>query len=584
MQARSIRKVQSLVVAVLLVAFSPLQVRGQDAAAQIEALVSQYHGLRQFSGAVLVGQQGNVIYEGGFGYANMDWQIPNSPATRFRVGSVTKQFTATIILKLVERGQLSLDGAITDYLPDYPSEIGDQVTIHHLLTHSSGIPSYTGLPEFGEMMRNPFAPDSFIAVFSELDSEFEPGSTFRYNNSGYFLLGVIIEHVTGMPYDEALRTMVLDPLGLDDTGYDHQEAIIEGRATGYSRTLTGYDVAAYLDMSLPYAAGSMYSTVRDLHDWDRLLYTDQVFADPGTKELMLTPYIQNYGYGWSIREIPVGADDGMVKLIEHGGGINGFVTGFWRLVDDGYVVIVMDNTEGSRVAAIQRGIVDILYGETPASPKRWIAEILLEIIDERGIEAGARRYRELKSSRPDGFDFGESELNTLGHHYLGEGDTETAIAVFELNVEVYPDASNAYDSLGEAYLAAGNRELAIENYVRSVELNPRNENGKAVLAELGVELDEGVGEEIVVPVEVLERYVGEYELRGDLIVAITVENGQLMGQATGQGKYELAAVSETQFTIEAVAVRITFVMEDDGTVGGFNLYQGGETLFAKKTK
>jgi tetratricopeptide (TPR) repeat protein len=419
-------------------------------------------------------------------------------------------------------------------------------------------------------------------VFSELDSEFEPGSTFRYNNSGYFLLGVIIEHVTGMAYDEALRTMVLDPLGLDDTGYDHQEAIIEGRATGYSRSLTGYDVAAYLDMSLPYAAGSMYSTVRDLHDWDRLLYTDQVFADPGTKELMFTPYIQNYGYGWGIRKIPVGADEGMVKLIEHGGGINGFVTGFWRLVDDGYVVIVMDNTEGSRVAAIQRGIVDILYGETPASPKRSIAETLLEIIDEQGVETGVRQYRELSSSRPDEFDVGESELNTLGYHYLGEGDTEAAIAVFELNVEAYPDASNAYDSLGEAYLVAGNRELAIENYVRSVELNPRNENGKAVLAELGVELDEDVGAEVVVPVEVLERYVGEYELQGDLIVAITVENGQLMGQATGQGKYELAAVSETQFTIEAVAVRITFVMEDDGTVGGFNLYQGGETLFAKR--
>jgi len=533
---------------------------------------------------VKVGQNGNVIYEGGFGYANMDWQIPNTPETKFRIGSVTKQFTATIILKLVEQGKLSLDGAITDYLTDYPSEIGDQVTVHHLLTHSSGIPSYTGLPDFGNVARDPFAPDSFVMVFSELDLEFEPGSTFRYNNSGYFLLGVIVEHVTGMSYDEALRMLVLDPLGLDDTGYDHQEAIIEGRAAGYSKTLTGYEVADYLDMSLPYAAGSMYSTVRDLHHWDRLLYTDSVFDNPDTKELMFTPYIQDYGYGWGIQEISVGLDGEMVKLVAHGGGINGFVTGFWRLVDDGYVVIVMDNSEGNYVGAIQRGIVDILYGEIPTAPKHSIAETLVETIDSQGIDAGVRQYRDLKATRPDEYDFGEDELNTLGYHYLGRGDTEAAIAVLGLNVEAYPDASNAYDSLGEAYLLAGDRELTIANYTKSVELDPSNQNGKAALATLGVELEEPVTEEVVVPIEVLEAYVGEYELRGDLVVAITIEDGKLMGQATGQGKYELVAVSETQFAIEAVELRITFVIEEDGAISGFNLYQGGETLFAKKVR
>jgi len=577
-------KIGSVVIAVLFAAYSQPEARGQEVATQIEALVSQYHGLRQFNGSVLVGQNGNVIYEGGFGYANMDWQITNSPDTKFRVGSVTKQFTATIILKLVEQGRLSLDGTITDYLPEYPSEIGDQVTIHQLLTHSSGIPSYTGLAGFGEMSRDPFAPDSFITVFSGLDLEFEPGSTFRYNNSGYFLLGLIIEHVTGTPYDEVLRTVVLDPLGLDETGYDHNDAIIRGRATGYSKTLTGYEVADYLDMSLPYAAGSMYSTVRDLHDWDRLLYTDSVFDGPDTKELMFTPYIQNYGYGWGIQDIPVGPDDRMVKLVAHGGGINGFVTGFWRLVDDGYVVIVMDNSEGNYVSAIQRGIVDLLYGEIPTAPKLSIAETLVETIDAQGVDAGVRQYRELKANRPDEYDFRESELNSLGYYYLGEGRIQAAIAVFQLNVEAYPDASNAYDSLGEAYLLAGNRELAIENYTKSVELDPSNQNGKAALVRVGVELEEPVTEEIVVPVEVLETYVGEYELRGDLVVTITVVDGQLMGQATGQDKHQLVPRSETQFTIEAVELQVTFVIDDEGSVSGFNLHQGGETLFAKKTK
>ncbi|UCG85791.1 MAG: serine hydrolase [Gemmatimonadota bacterium] len=581
MKKRNMCRWDALVVSVLLVG-SPLHALCQDRSSLIEELVGQYHELRQFNGAVLVGQHGNVIYEGGFGYANMDWQIPNTPDTKFRIGSVTKQFTAAVILNLAEQGKLDLEGTITDYLPDYPSDVGGKVTIHQLLTHSSGIPSYTGLPDFDEMARDRYAPDSFITVFSELDLEFEPGSAFRYNNSGYFLLGVIIERVTGTSYEEALRTMVLDPLGLDETGYDHHERIIDGRATGYSKRLTGYDVAAYLDMSLPYAAGSMYSTVRDLHKWDRLLYSDSVFGNSASKELMFTPYIQDYAYGWIVRDIPVGPDSSMVKLVGHGGGINGFVTGFWRLVDDGYVVIVMDNTAGDRVADIQRGIVDILYGEIPATPRRSIAEALLGIVEERGLDAGVSQYREFKESRPDDFDFRESELNSLGYHYLNMGDTEASIAMFKLNVEAYPDAYNTYDSLGEAYLAAGDSVRAIENYVKSVELNPRNENGRTVLARLGVESDEGGGEAIAVPVEVLERYVGEYQLGGELRIAITIENGQLMGQATGQGKYELAAVSETQFTIEAVNVRITFVVEDDGAVAGFNLSRGGQTLFAKK--
>ncbi|UCD24268.1 MAG: serine hydrolase [Gemmatimonadota bacterium] len=577
------RKIGFQLTAVLLGALGPLQIRGQDPATQIEQLVSQYHELRQFNGAVLVGQHGDVIYEGGFGYANMDWQIPNSPETKFRVGSVTKQFTATVILKLVEQGKLSLQGTIADYLADYPPEVGDQVTIHHLLTHSSGIPSYTGLPIFGELERDSFAPDSFVTVFSGLELEFEPGSTFRYNNSGYFLLGVIIERVTGMTYDDALRALVLDPLGLDDTGYDHHDSILERRATGYSKGLVAYSVADFLDMSLPFAAGSMYSTVRDLHAWDRSLYTDSVFESVDTKQLMFTPHIQNYGYGWGIQDVPLGADGAMIKLVAHGGGINGFVTGFWRLVDDGYVVIVMDNTEGSHVGDVQRGIVDILYGRKPGKPRRSIAEELVPVIDELGIAEGVQRYRELKSSRPDEFDFGEDELNTLGYYYLGLGIVETAIVVFELNVEAFPDASNTYDSLGEAYLVAGNRTKAIVNYRKSVELDPDNENGKAVLARLGVELGDVSGD-VVVPIDVLQGYVGEYELGGDILVAITVEDGKLIGQASGQGKYELTPISQTEFAINGLELRITFVLDEDGEPTGLNLYRGGETLFGKKKK
>jgi len=577
--------IKSLIVAVSLAAAALQTLRAQDVAVQIDDFISQYHQLRQFNGAVLVGKLDSVVYEAGFGLANMDWGIPNTPDTKFRVGSVTKQFTATVILKLVEEGKLRLDGKITDYLPDYPRETGDRITIHHLLTHSSGIPSYTGFPDFQtQYMRNPFTPDSFVTVFSGMELEFEPGTTFRYNNSGYFLLGVIIEHVTGLPFHEVLRQMVLDPLGLEDTGYDHNQEIIQRRASGYAKTLTGYENAEYLDMSLPYAAGSLYSTPRDLFKWDQLLRAGEVFAEPHSAESMFTPHLQNYGYGWVIRDLPIGNDGKKVKLVEHGGGINGFITGFWRLVDDGYTVIVMDNTEGSKVTAVQQGIVNILYGEPAVRAKHSVAETLLKIIEERGIEAAVQRYSELKAAGSEDYDFGQAELNALGYHYLDEGDIATATTLLELNVEAYPDSFNTYDSLAEALLRAADTAGAAANYRKSVELNPSNENGKRMLAQLGVELDAGLGDAVTVSPEVLLRYAGDYELRSDLTIKITFEDGVLLGQATGQGKVELVATSETHFFVEVVEAQITFDVADDGTVNGLTLYHGGASLYAAKVR
>ncbi len=263
----------------VLLALPALPVAAQDdTVAQIDALVAAYHDAHLFSGTVLVARSGSVIYQKGFGHADMEWEVPNTPDTRFRIGSVTKQFTAVLILQLVEEGRLSLDDPITTVLPDYPAPQGDQVTIHHLLTHTSGIPSYTGLPDFQEKyMREPYEPAALVEVFSGMDLEFEPGSEWRYNNSGYFLLGVVIEALTGQPYDQVVRTRILEPAGLDDTGYDHFSDIIERRAAGYVRTPTGFANAPYLDTSIPYAAGMMYSTIEDLYAWDRYSYTDQLF-------------------------------------------------------------------------------------------------------------------------------------------------------------------------------------------------------------------------------------------------------------------------------------------------------------------
>ena len=193
----------------------------QTKSAKIDALIQQYVANRQFNGSVLVAEKGQIIFKKGYGMANMEWNIPNAPDTKFRLGSITKQFTAMLIMQLVEKGKLKLTGKVTDYLPDYPKATGDKITIHHLLTHTSGLSNYTNFPGFFEKQsRNPYTPEVFLKEFMNLPLDFEPGSKFSYSNSGYFLLGVIIEKVTGKSYAEVLKTNILAPAQLQDTGYD----------------------------------------------------------------------------------------------------------------------------------------------------------------------------------------------------------------------------------------------------------------------------------------------------------------------------------------------------------------------------
>lgn len=290
---------------------------------EVMTLASKY-GL--FNGSVLVAENGKVIYKKGLGLANMEWNIPNTPETRFRLGSITKQFTATLILQLVEQGKVKLDGKLSDYLPDYRKDIGQKVTVHQLLNHTSGIPSYTGLPGFfNEISRDPYSVGDFVKKYASNDLQFEPGTKFSYNNSGYFLLGAIIEKVTGQPYERVLKEKIFDPLGMKNTGYDHHATILEKRASGYVKTPDGYVNAPYLDMSLPYAAGSMYSTVDDLYLWDQALYTDRVLSAQ-SKELMYKPTLRDYAYGWFIAKAKLGTGTETVPSINHGGGINGFNT------------------------------------------------------------------------------------------------------------------------------------------------------------------------------------------------------------------------------------------------------------------
>src|SRR6185436_5340070 len=392
-------RILALGIAIVCLLTAQATVLAQDKAAKIDELMKAYNSYRQFNGAALVAENGKVIFKKGFGLANMEWNIPNTPETRFRLGSITKQFTATVILQLVEQGKIKLDGKLSDYLPDYRKDVGEKVTIHHLLTHTSGIPSYTSQPGFFEnVSRNPYKVDEFVKKYASGNLEFEPGSKFLYNNSGYFLLGAIIEHVTGKPYEQVLQENIFDPVGMKNTGYDHYSTILTKRAAGYVKTPDSYANAPYLDMSIPYAAGSLYSTVEDLFLWDLALYTDKLLSAQ-SRALMYTPFLDNYAYGWTITHASFKVNNADVPVITHGGGINGFTTTIVRFPKEKNLIVMLDNTNTEYLDRLSDSITKIIYNQPYEPPKISIVSILENTIKEKGIEAGIAQYRDLKAKQ-----------------------------------------------------------------------------------------------------------------------------------------------------------------------------------------
>jgi CubicO group peptidase (beta-lactamase class C family) len=569
---------RALVVCVLIILALQSAAIAQQAstkAAKIDEFMTLANKYRLFNGSVLVADQGKVIYKKGLGLANMEWEIPNTPETKFRLASITKQFTATAILQLATQGKIKLDGKLSDYLPDYRKDIGDKVTVHQLLNHTSGIPSYTGFPGFfQDVSRTPFKVDDFVKKYASNDLEFEPGSKFSYNNSGYFLLGAIIEKVTGKPYAQVLKENIFEPLGMKNSGYDRFDTLITKRATGYQKTADGYINAPYLDMSIPFAAGSLYSTVEDLYLWDQALYGDSLL-NAQFKELMFKPNLENYAYGWTIRK--TGFDD-KIPVIQHNGGINGFSTTIIRFPAEKGLIVMLDNTAtGGNIDRLSAELAKILYDRPYNLPKMTIVELLAKTITEKGVAAGIAQYQDLKAKQSNVYDFSEGELNRLGYQLLQGGKRDEAIQIFKLNVEAYPQAFNTYDSLGEAYMVAGNKELAIANYKKSLELNPKNDNGTEMLKRLESKTEP-------VDPKTYDAFVGEYEVSPTFVVKIFKEGDKLMTQASNQPAFELFPEGENKFMLRLVNAKVTFVKDAAGTVTGLTIHQNGRDVSGKKIK
>lgn len=326
--------------------------------ARVDAFLKPLVEADLISGTVLIAQKGQILLAKGYGPANREHGIPCVVDTKFRLASLTKQFTAACILLLEERGKLSVQDPLAKYLPDYPS--GDRITLHHLLTHTSGVVNYSGLPDMHKTWAQPLKVPEVIALFRDRPLGFEPGTRFAYSNSGYVLLTAVIEKVSGQSYGAFLRENILKPLGMRDTGLDDATEILPGRATGHYNGGERITQAPYLFAEFTSGAGAMYSTVRDLHRWDRALYGDGLLSEASRRKLF-TPNLADYGYGWFIRE-----EHGR-RLIEHRGGLNGFLTQIQRFVDDEILVVTLFNYVSTFVTPVNRGLAALALG-LPVEP------------------------------------------------------------------------------------------------------------------------------------------------------------------------------------------------------------------------
>ncbi|CAN5694162.1 hypothetical protein BH10BAC2_BH10BAC2_04660 [soil metagenome] len=427
----------------------------QNTGSKIDSLISAYAKLNKFNGTALVAKGGTILLNKGYGYRNAGEKILNSEQSIFQLGSITKQFTAAVILKLQAENKLSVSDKLIKFFPDYPK--GDSITIEQLLTHTSGIYSYTNDAGFmSTEIAKPHSREQMMALFKDKPLDFSPGSGWNYSNSGYSLLGYIIEAVTKMPYEQAVRKYIFTPLHMTHSGFDFTNLKSTDKTTGYF-VLDDKSAAPapIVDSTVAYSAGSIYSTTGDLYLWHKALLQNSILSKT-QQEKAYTPVKNNYGYGWVIDSIEA------KQRVGHGGGIHGFVTNESRVPDDDIDIVLLSNASDRSLDKITTDIYAILYNKPYELPKEKIA--------------------------------------------------------------------------------------------------------------------------IQLPEATLQQYTGEYEIRPDLHVTITVKDGVLAALPTGQSEKVLQAEKEDLFFQKDDDIQVEFTRDAGNAVDGFILHQGGGQIKCKKIK
>lgn len=525
---------------------------GQNPTARFDALLNKQFKPNEPGGVALVAKAGKPIYRKAFGMANMELNVPMKPENIFEIGSITKQFTAVSILLLEEEGKLSIKNPITKWIESYPTH-GYTITIHHLLTHISGIKSYTDMEKWSKQWREEIKPMEMIDLFKNEPMDFAPGEKWSYNNSAYFMLGYIIEKASGMPYPDFLDKRIFQPLGLQNTSYGSMSRIIPNRATGYQKSSNAFVNAEYLSLTQPYAAGSIMSTVDDLLTWNNAIHAGKVVKKETLQKAFADTKLNNgkethYGYGWGLDDV-----NGS-PTYEHSGGIFGYLTNAIYLPKEDVFVVVFTNCNCQVPSEVSTRMAGEAIGKPYPEPTAGLK------LDEAHLKSLTGVYE---------FDEGVTRYISLEEGQLYSqrpGSSKFKLLPKDKTVFLFENSLPKMEFIGDK---TGIKELV---YTDRREVMRGKKSDKPLPTRI----------EITVPVEVLNTYAGVYELQPGFDITMTVENGQLMTQATGQSKFPLFAESETKFFLKVVDAQVEFVKGADGKVHSMFLNQGGRKMEGKR--
>jgi CubicO group peptidase (beta-lactamase class C family) len=514
--------------------------------AAFDKVVDEELPLDQSGATVLVSRRGQIVYKKGFGKANVELNVPMQADHVFRIASITKQFTAIAILQLMEEGKLDLQDDITRFLPAYPTH-GVKITIEHLLTHTSGIRDYASMKDTVQRGKLDFTPQQMIGYFQDQPLRFAPGTRYEYSNSNYFLLGYIIEKVTGKTYGQYLEDHFFGPLQMRNSFYGSDTRIIRNRASGYTQTDKGLENAAAMSMSQPYAAGAILSTVEDLYKWNRALQSyklvkKETLQKAWTRYKLADGTEINYGYGFRFGFIQ------QSRSIWHGGLINGFFTMAMYLPQEDVYVVVLSNCNCVSPERVTAKLAAVAIGK-PYSYKEIAVENAV-------LQTYARVYENEAGD--------QLLINTAeGKLYLQRGNgPRMGVKAFEKDKFFFEDGI-----------------MTMQFSANNLVIQTRNGNevwkksAKSDITQTEIKPDE----------KVLDLYTGSYEVTPQFTFAITREKDRLYLQATGQEKLEIFAEASDKFFLKVNDARLQFIMES-GKVTKAILKQGGRTTDAVKVK
>jgi len=551
-----------LVLAPLLLLAGVMAARAQepsraerDYAARAAALIAPYVEAGLFSGTILVAQNGKPLFRRAFGPANREWGIANTLDTHFRIGSLTKGFTAAAILKLAEAGRLDLADPVGRHVPGLPAA-WEKVSLRDLLRHSSGIINFTALANYiPEIARTEHGPRELVALTESEPLLFEPGARFEYSNTNYILLGMVIEAASGRPYAEYLREAILAPLGLKETGYDDATALLPRRASGYRRGQAQWRNATPMASSATWAAGGLYATADDLLTWTEALVggrllsaasLEQTFADEG----------RGYGLGWYVGR----AHDR--RLWSHGGSVFGFISSLDHYPDERLTVVILANTETAPVQKISRELAALRFGIF--DPPQAI--VLEDVILDRYVGSYRLGPRFFLTIAREGDHLTAQGTGQAAFALLPESDRTFFSKVVDarLTFETEPDGRPTGVILRQGGLDRLGPRIDPEEAKRALAA-PKPEH-----------------REVAIEPERLRAHAGRYMLAPGFAISVTFADGRLYAQATGQARNPLYAEGPRTFFLKAVDAQITFTADAAGRTTGLVLHQNGLDTAARR--